>query len=181
GDVRRVPVLDEKQTASRPQHAADFPQGAPRVRDGTRRPSHDEFVNAPLGKRNDFGRGGDELERDANSIDPTPRESPKLTRRIEPVKSLDGGAVEGKVEARAEAHLQHAPACERYQACAFGSVALLPHDEVDQAWKDVARVDPHALTHAVRARRGREPHRWTCLAWSLGSARAPSASRRSPG
>jgi hypothetical protein len=29
GDVRRVPMLDEEQTASKPQHAADFPQARP--------------------------------------------------------------------------------------------------------------------------------------------------------
>src|SRR5206468_1839194 len=104
GDVRRVPMFDKEQTASRPQHAADFLHGASRVRDGTRRPGHDDVVDARLA-----------------------------------------------------------------------------HDEVGQAWKDVARVDAHALTRAARAPRGREPHRWTWQAGPLGSARAPSASRRSPG
>ena len=139
--IGRLAMLDEQQAAARPQHAPDFRECLGRVGDAAQGPGHDHVVDRAVVERDVLGAPFAQLDRKVRPGDVPARHPQQLGRRVETEQQLEVARVEGQVEARPDADLEHATTGACDQSLAQLDQRPSPHGDVDQPGQNESTID----------------------------------------
>ncbi len=145
GDLRigRESVLEEVQSATRPQHSAELAQGAGDVGDGAERERADGGVGGVIVERQVLTVEADELDGHAACRGTRLGEASSDRRRFDGEDPVDLGRVVGEVVAGSEPDLDDVARQPGQRAAAWLGEVTPCARLVDDAWQHVVAPDRH--------------------------------------
>src|ERR1051326_2870564 len=139
--VLREPVLDKQQLTARLEDAAHLFQGFTGIGNRAKRPGDHYCIDAAVVQRNEFRRSPYQLRRNAGM--PASRHGKELRMRLDAKDLCCTLCIERKIQARADADLQHATVSVRQYPLSIRIVVSVAHRKVDQMWQDAFLVETH--------------------------------------